>query len=113
MEKNYYWSLATKIPSTDYVQRWGATQKMQLRVTKLSLPVKLYRKCVCGNNESSPQNTAQKQWIWRHSFDKETVPLSSGLFERKAGLSAATSNATDALFNRAKKQFVTTSCVTM
>jgi hypothetical protein len=57
----HYWSLATKVPSTDYVQRRAATQKMQLRITKLSLPVKLYRKCACGTPESRPQNTARKE----------------------------------------------------
>jgi hypothetical protein len=62
--KMCYWSLAAKIPSTDYVQRRGATQKMQLRIAKLSLPIKLHRKCTCGTPESRPQNTARKQRIY-------------------------------------------------
>jgi hypothetical protein len=61
MKKNYYWSLAAKTPSTDYVQRWGVTQKIQLSIIKLSIPVKLYRKCAYATSESHPQNTARMQ----------------------------------------------------
>jgi hypothetical protein len=39
---------------------------MQLRITKLSLPVKLCRKCICGNHRT--QNTARKQRIYRLSL---------------------------------------------
>lgn len=66
--KIYYRSLAAQTPSVHYVQIWGERQKMELRIIKLSLPVKLHRKRVRGTSESRPQNTARTQWIERHSL---------------------------------------------